>query len=405
MAEFVFMPRLGTDMQEGTIVKWLKNVGDHVRKEEAILEITTDKATMEVECPADGVLLKIYKREDETVPIGEKLAVIGRTADEAVPEDAPKAEEKSPEPEKPAAAASPASSLPAAPEKTLLRVSPRARKTAEENQIDVRSVAGTGPGGRIVEKDVLQAIQKRRAEDAAKKETSAVCSLAGDAAVPFAGIRKVIADRMTESLHTMAQANHRVDVDMGTLIELRGQLNAFYADKGIKVSFVDLFIKCAAHALKDMPCINSSLSGKDILLHKHVNVGVAVATERGLLVPVVKNAEQKTLAEIAEARAALVKKAQSGTLAREEMSGGTFTISNLGMYDIDSFTPIVNPPEAGILGIGRTRDCAVVRNREIVIRPMATFSFSYDHRLIDGAPAAVFLSKIKALAENPMLML
>jgi pyruvate dehydrogenase E2 component (dihydrolipoamide acetyltransferase) len=240
---------------------------------------------------------------------------------------------------------------------------------------------------------------------AAKAPVSAAAARTEGTIIPLAGIRKIIAERMKFSLDTMAPANHRMDVDMTELLALRKKLNEFYEKQGVKISIMDLLIKITARALKDFPMVNSSMVPEGILLHDAVNMGIAVAVDKGLVVPALKNAHLKTLPEISAASKELIDKARNGKLSPDEMSGGTFTITNLGMYDVDSFTPIINPPEAGILGVGKINDRAVVESGVICIRPITTLSLTFDHRIVDGAPAADFLKAIKAKLQNPLSLM
>ena len=411
-AELFLLPKLGMDMEEGAIAKWLKAEGDKIEKGEPIAEIETDKSTVEVESPASGTILKLLIAEGDEVPCGTPAAAIGEpgltipTASAPTPKTPEAAPAPVPAAQQPAAAPAPrpavtaaAKPAPAAVINTgRIRVSPRARRLAEKNGVDLRCVPGSSFGGRIVERDVRDFMAR-------PAEAQRVVRVPEETVTPLAGIRKVVAKRMSQSLSEMAQTNTRMDVDMTNMIAFRSQLNAKYAADGVKVSFVDLLIAACSKALLAHPDANASLLPDGIHRRNFVNVGVAVDTERGLVVPVLKDADILSIAEISRQNRALIDKARTGSLTPDDMSGGTFTISNLGMYEVDSFTAIVNPPEICILAVSRTVDRPVVVNGQIVIRPMMNLCLSYDHRVLDGAPAARFLQEIKHNIENPVWLL
>ena len=413
MAEVFRMPKLGMDMEEGSVVKWLKSEGDKVEKGEAIAEIETDKSSVEVESPAAGTVLKIFVPEDETVPCGTPIAAIGEPG-MSIPNTASAAPAASVPPAEPAPAANAtgvSAALPAAgaartaaPAKAVntgkLRVSPRARRLAEKNHIDLRYIAGSSFGGRIVEQDVRDFIDRGGPAAYAVSVREHV-----ETVTPLSGIRKVIAKRMSQSLSEMAQTNTRMDVDMTNMISFRSQVNARLEKDGIKVSFVDLLVAVCSRALLEFPDANASLLPDGIHRRNFANIGIAVDTERGLVVPVIKDADTMSIQNISIESRTLIDKARSGTLSPDDMSGGTFTISNLGMFEVDSFTAIVNPPETCILAVSRTTDRAVVVDGQIVVRPIMNLCLSYDHRVIDGAPAARFLRSIKHYIENPAWLL
>jgi len=313
---------------------------------------------------------------------------------------------------------------------------PRAKTTASEKGIDFTDVAGTSPDGLIIEKDILafkasaaaspkatplavKVAQQKDVELADVEGTgargkitrsdveSAIALRAGKAAtgrsgrvVPFAGMRKVISDRMMQSLHGMAQANHRMKVDMSEIIRFREKLK----EAGIKVSFTDIIVKVVSKALLDFPILNSTLTSEGILLKDYVNMGLAVAVEGGLIVPVIKDADLMTLEEISAVASELADKAKKGGLMPHEYTGGTFTITNLGMFDIDEFTAVINPPESAILAVGKIDKVPVVEGDNIVVKPIMMLSLTYDHRIIDGAPAAQFLQRVKQIMQNPYLL-
>lgn len=301
------------------------------------------------------------------------------------------------------------------------KATPTARRIAGLNAVDLAAVAGMGPGGKIMKADVEAVLAQpgavaavQAAGTAGSAGAAGSASVAGSAAVaararsergerlvPLSGMRKVIAERMSTSLHTMAQANHRMKVDMSEVVRFRDMLKA----SGIKVSFTDIIVRCVAKALTEFPIVNASLTDKGILYKDYVNMGLAVAVPNGLIVPVIKDADLLSLTEISAAALALYEKAKAGTLTQDDYSGGTFTISNLGMYDVDEFTAIVNPPESAILAIGKIDRVPVAVGDEVVIRPVMVLSLSYDHRTIDGAPAAQFLQRVKQILQNPYLLI
>lgn len=397
------MPKLGMDMEEGTLLHWVKKVGEDVKKGEILAEIETDKSTMELEAVSDGILLKTYCEEGDAVPVGQPIAFIGAAGEQApslsgaaAPTPAvaaPTAAPAAPVPSSPAAA-------PVAADGKKLRVSPRARRLAQKHNVDLRAVTPTGPAGRIVEKDVRTYLQSGTAQ-----VVRHVRVRREETVKPLAGIRKVISSRMHQSLSEMAQANHRMDADMTNMAALRKQLNASPEFAVSKVSYLDLIALACTRALLDCPFANVSLLADGIHYKDYVNLGIAVDTERGLVVPVIHDADQMGLRELRAQSKQMIDKARSGGLKPDDMSGGTFTISNLGMFGVDSFTAIVNPPEACILAIGRIADKAVVVNGQVTVRPIMTLSLTYDHRVLDGAPAAKLLQKIQFYVENPALLL
>ena len=412
------MPKLGMDMEEGTVVKWLKAEGDTVAKGEALAEIETDKSSVEVESPFSGTILKIYVPEGEAKACGTPIAYIGTPGD-AIPAfgDAPAAAPAVPAASTvpaapkvapqtaPAKAAAPAA-RPVAPAAQLtpggrLRVSPRAARLAEKNGVELSLVTGTGHNGRIVEQDVRDFI----AAGGNVRFSAPAVRTREETVTPLKGVRKVTANRMRQSLQEMAQTNTRMDVNMSNMISFRSQINARLAKDGVKVSFVDLMVAVCAKALIEHPQANCSLMEDGIHYRNYANIGIAVDTDRGLVVPVIKDADILSIPEIAKASAELIDKARRGALTPDDMKGGSFTISNLGMFEVDSFTAIVNPPETCILAMSRTADRAVVEDGQVVVRPMMNLCLSYDHRVIDGAPSARFLRDIKHYIENPVWLL
>lgn len=435
MAEKIIMPKQGLQMTEGTITKWLVKEGDKVEIGQPLFEMETDKNTIQIDSTAAGEVLKLVAKEDETVPITETIAIVGKKGEDFSDLLPKKKEEKKPEPAPaPAAPAAPAvKSAPAADDTTPIAleggrifVTPRAKMTAERKNIDYKTVKGTGPSGLIIEKDVLAAAAVKASPVAkaiaARKGVSITTVtgtgengkivkhdiLSGDAnlsredkVIPISGMRKVIADNMMNSVQSMAHAYHKVAVDMSEAKLIR----AAFKKSEKKVSFNDIIIMALGRALQEHPRMNAWVEDGKITEKGSVNVGIAVAVDNGLIVPTVRDVQNMTIGEIHDESARLIAKTKAGGLKKEEYSGATFTVSNLGMFGIDEFTAIVNPPQVGILAVGSMTDTPVVRDGQIVIRPMMNLVLTYDHRVIDGAPAAQFLSRVKELLENPYLMI
>ena len=413
MAEQVILPRLGQGMESGTIVRWLKSEGDAVEKGEPLYELDTDKVTQEVEADVGGVLLKILVAEGE-VPVGTPVAFLGE-AGESVPDvEAPSAaavaKEPEPEPEpEPVAAPVEAASEPRA-EQTMdiegtvatggrIKASPLARRIARERGIDLAAVAGTGPEGRIVAEDV------ERAAVGGPRRAPAVAAPARPGSVErveLTSLRKTVARRMTEAWAAPA-FQIVMSADMTRAQELRARLVDRHPDE--RPTVTDVLTKVCAVALMRHREVNALYAGDAIELHPSANVGIAVATDRGLLVPVIPGCEALTVAEIAVARADLVARARDGKLQAADLEGGTFTISNLGMYGVEQFVAVLNPPQAAILAVGAIEERPVARDGELVARPMMTMTLTCDHRTIDGATAADFLRTVKEFLEEPGLTL
>jgi pyruvate dehydrogenase E2 component (dihydrolipoamide acetyltransferase) len=379
MATEVIMPKLGMTMEEGTIVRWLREEGDQVEKGEPILEIETDKVVMEVEAPASGTLAGISAGPDEVVPVTEVIAYILEPGEKLEGVAKPPVKEAAPPP-KERVAVTPRAPTP----EEKIAVTPRARRLAREHEVDLAQVQGSGPGGRIVEADVLAFIEKR---EVAKPSVEAIKV---KERVPLRGRRKTIAERMLESARTAPHIALTVEVDMSEAERTRGDC-----------SFTALFVQAVARALRQHPMVNASLQGDEIILYDEVNVGVAAETKEGLLVPVVKGANAKDLVEIDAEIKSLAQSASEGTLTLEEVSGGTFTVSNLGMFGVEEFQALINPPQSAILAIGAIVEKPVVRDGQVVIRPMVKMTLSADHRVLDGAAAAEFLQNVKSNLERP----
>jgi len=395
VATEVILPRLGQGMESGTIVRWLKSEGEPVEKGEPLFELDTDKVTQEVEAEAAGVLLKIAVAEGE-VPVGQTVAFIGNegedvpevAAAEAPAQQAEPKEEPQPEPE-----ARPAE--PTATTNGRVKASPLARRLARERGIDLATVHGTGPEGRIVAEDV------ERAEAGAPP--APVALPAGQAErVPLTNIRKTIARRLTEAWQ-IPVFQLQTSADMTRVNALVARLRERDAD--VRVTVTDVLTKICAQALMRHREVNAEWTDDAILLHPSANVGLAVAAPQGLVVPVIRSAERLSLTEIAGRRSDLVGRARENKLRAEDLEGGTFTISNLGMYAVERFTAVLNPPQAAIVAVGATEDRVVPAGGETVVRPMVTLTGTFDHRAVDGAPAAAFLQTLKESLEDPGLAL
>ena len=433
MAVKIVMPKLGMAMTEGVVVKWLKEDGASVRKEEPIATVMSKKITYQVVASSDGILRHAAQIK-ETRPVGAAIAYILASGEE-LPAEA--AAPSPPVVAAPQAAAPAPAPVAAKEEKPFVLASPAARRLALEKGIELMEVKGTGPGGRITEADVLRFTEERAkapeilASPMAKKlarehgidlaqvkgmgaggritekdvlafvETRQALSPtrppgAPPQVIPFIGMRQAVAQRMTESLQTMAQVTLLTEADVTEMVRMRERLKQRF-----DLTYTDIIVKAVATALKEHPLLNAALVGEEIQLLSEIHIGVAVALEDGLIVPVVRDADKKSLQDIAQETKRLAEGARAGSLTVDEVTGSTFTITNLGMYEVDGFTPIVNPPEAAILGVGRIADRALVIQGGIHVRTTTTLSLAFDHRLVDGAPAAHFLAKLTSLLENP----
>lgn len=422
MAEVIAMPKLGFDMREGTLVRWVKQEGDTVSKGDVLAEIETDKATVEVEAFTSGVLRKTLVPAGTVLPIGEPIGVIG-TADEAIdlavlgvkesgvresgsPESgvrSPKSEVEKREARGNGAAPAPAVATPDSGLPTSDRViaSPVARRIADERGIDLRQVRGTGPGGRITRKDVENFVP---APVAAPTLDSGLRTPDSSGAQPLTRLRQIIARRMVEAKQQVPHFYVTIDVDMAAAMAVREQANG-WLDDAHKLSVNDLIVKAAATALREFPALNASFAGDRVVVHAQVNVGVAVAVPGGLTTVVVRDADRKTVSEIAAETKALVARAREGKVRPEDIEGSTFTVSNLGMFDVDSFVAIINPPEAAILALGSVQQVPVVRDGQLAVGTRMKATLSADHRATDGAEAARFLQVLKRALENPLRMM
>ena len=404
------MPRLSDTMEEGVIAAWKKQVGDTINRGDVVAEIETDKALMELEAFDDGVLEKVLVGEGQTVPIGTPIAVLGDgsgAAAEAAPAPAPAAPSAEPDaepaPESAQPAPQPAVNGGARGDKP--KASPLAKAVAKELGVELTAVSGSGPGGRIIRADIEAAATAAPSAPAPAAQPAAPTPVSTEDTeeIPLSNIQKVSARRLTESKQQAPHIYLTSAIDVTDLIAFRANLNdRLQAADGPKVSVNDLVVKACATALRANPAINVSFVGDKLLRHKRINIGVAVATDAGLLVPVVGDADRKSVSEIAAEGREKAGRAREGKLKLDEMSGGTFTVSNLGMFGLEEFTAVINPPEAAILAVGAARDEVQVRDGEFVARKMLRVTLSADHRAIDGAVGAAFLQHLTGLLEDPI---
>lgn len=402
MVTKVVITKMSMVMEEATIVEWLKKEGDTVEKGEPIVEILTEKETVELEAPASGVMLKILAEEAMELPVDTVIALIGdpneplpdiESLATALPQEASVVEVESLKetlpslkPELTPQETMSSSELIEEPTKRII-ASPRAKKLASEKGIDLRYVTGTGPRARIVERDIEAFLEIMTSEGPRIKEEK-----------KFFGIQKLTAKKVTESYQKVPQLTHVMEADMTNLVNYRNRL---ITKKGIKISYTAFLVKAVAAALETHPILNATLSGDIIKIYDDINIGVAIATPDGLVVPVVHNTNRKHIIDINNEIQGLINKAKEKKLRSSDFLNRTFTVSNLGMYDIDFFTAIINPPEAAILSVGRIVEKPVVINKGIHVRSMMYLSLTYDHRIIDGAPAAEFLQTLRNYLENP----
>ena len=399
----VKVPQLSESVSEATLVAWRKKAGEPVKRDENLIDVETDKVVLELPAPADGVLVKIVKKDGETVTSGEIIAVIdtdGKATAAAAPAAAPaKAAASAP--------ATPVAAAPVIPAKAGApspAASPSAAKIAAEKGIDTTSVPGTGRDGRVTKSDVVQASAPAQAK-APSPAPAPIQLPAGSRAeqrVPMSRLRQRVAERLVQSQSTAAILTTFNEVNMQPVIDLRNRYKEkFEKDHGVKLGFMSFFIKAAVYALKKYPVVNASIDGTDIVYHGYFDIGVAVGSERGLVVPVIRNADQLSFAQIEALIADFGRRAKEGKITLEELTGGTFSISNGGVFGSMLSTPIINPPQSAILGVHATKERPVVENGQIVIRPMNYLALSYDHRIIDGREAVLSLVAMKEALEDP----
>ncbi|MGE5504072.1 MAG: 2-oxoglutarate dehydrogenase complex dihydrolipoyllysine-residue succinyltransferase [Actinomycetota bacterium] len=399
MSTEIKVPTLGESITEATVAKWLKNVGDAVKADEPLVELETDKVTAEVPAPASGTLTEIVAQAGATVEIGAVLGLIGAAG--AQPAKAA-----------PAAAPAPAKAPAAAPAAVAAEaaVMPSAKKIAADAGIDTAGISGSGKGGRVTKGDVLDAIQTAAAKPAAPAPAAPSGprpKAALEERVKMTRLRKRIAERLKEAQNTAAMLTTFNEVDMTALFALRNQYKDQFEKKhGTKLGFMSFFVKACVAALKDWPAVNAEIDGDDLVYKNYWDIGVAVGTPSGLVVPVVRGADQLSFAEVEKTIAELGKKARDGKLSMEDLTGGTFTISNGGVYGSLMSTPILNPPQSGILGMHKVQQRPMVMpDGSIQARPMMYLALSYDHRIIDGREAVSFLVRVKECIEDPQRIL
>ncbi|MDR2187725.1 MAG: 2-oxoglutarate dehydrogenase complex dihydrolipoyllysine-residue succinyltransferase [Azonexus sp.] len=402
----VQVPQLSESVAEGTLASWKKKIGEAVSRDEVLIDIETDKVVLEVPSPAAGVLVEIIKGDGETVVSGELIARIdtAATASAAAPAAVP-AKAVAPAPAAAASAAAPAGTA-----------SPAARKILDEKGIAAAAVAGTGRGGRVTKEDAVAAAPKAAAGPAAAPAPAAISITApatgvdlserAEQRVPMSRLRARIAERLLQSQQTNAILTTFNEVNMAPVMALRKQYGEkFEKTHGVRLGFMGFFVKAACAALQKFPIVNASVDGNDIVYHGYIDIGIAVGSPRGLVVPILRNADQMTIAEIEKKIAEFGAKAKDGKLSIEELTGGTFSISNGGIFGSMMSTPIINPPQSAILGIHATKDRAVVENGQVVVRPMNYLALSYDHRIIDGREAVLSLVTMKEAMEDPSRLL
>ncbi|MCB1648239.1 MAG: 2-oxoglutarate dehydrogenase complex dihydrolipoyllysine-residue succinyltransferase [Pseudomonadales bacterium] len=391
-------PTLPESVPDGTIATWHKKAGDSVKRDELLVDIETDKVVIEVVSPADGVLQKIIKNTGDTIVSNELIAHVEAGATAAPAASAPAEEKKS----------EAAQSTAPATEEPLL--SPAAKKIAQENNLDIDSIKGTGKNGRVTKEDVLDAVAKKSAPAAVSSDAATRIDTSSgrvEERVPMSRLRAKVAERLLQASQTTAMLTTFNEVDMAPVMALRNKYKDLFekSHDGVRLGFMSFFVRASTEALKRFPAVNASIDGNDIVYHGYQDIGVAVSSPRGLVVPVLRNADHMGLAQIEAQIREFGLKAQDGKLGIDEMTGGTFTISNGGVFGSLLSTPILNPPQTAILGMHKIQERPVAVNGQVVIRPMMYLALSYDHRMIDGKEAVQFLVTIKELLEDPARIL
>lgn len=416
----IFMPKAGMDMKEGVLIRWLKEVGEPVELDEPIMEIETDKITMEAEAPGTGILLEKVVEAGSVVPVLSVLGYIGQPGEKIQP-GAPrimnfetKAEEKKEEEKRGVPATPYAKKLAAEQNIDLTQVAPAqkdgiiyaenvratslARRVAAENQVDLKELSGTGKNGKIVKQDVVDNIAaKQNCKEEKERSYRTV-----ESRQVLKGVRKVVGKRMFESYSQVPTVMQSMKVDMTELLEFRKKVNE---GRNEKISLNDFILKATAIAVKEMPHVRTMVEEDELVTYKEANIGFAVAVEEGLYVPVIKNADLLSVGAISRQAKELAEKARNGTIRPDEYSGGTFSVSNMGMFDVYTFNPIINQPESGILGITGIEDVLKLTDGQVTVRKEAVLCMSYDHRVMDGVGAARFKKRVKELIEHPMEIL
>ncbi len=395
MAVEVVVPSVGESISEVMIGEWRKQVGERVALDEALVEFESEKATQDIPAPAAGVLTAILKQTGDTVSVGEIIAHIDPAAEPSVVKPT-------------AAPAAPAASAPKSPNAEP-RIMPAAERLMAETGVSKSQVQASGPGGRVLKEDVQKAAAKPPAAEITAVSAPPVARVVGERSVtrkPMTPIRRTIAQRLVEAQHNAALLTTFNECDMSGIMALRKQHQDSFTEKhGIKLGFMSFFVKAAVDALQAFPQMNAQIQGNDILYYNYCDIGIAIGGGKGLVVPVLRNAETMTFASIEQSIGDFGKRSQNGQLSPEELKGGTFTISNGGVYGSLLSTPIVNPPQSGVLGMHSIQDRPVAREGQVVIRPMMYLALTYDHRVVDGREAVTFLKRIKDCIENPVRLL
>ena len=400
----VKVPALSESVSEASLVSWHKKSGDAVKRDENLIDIETDKVVMELPAPADGVIVKILKADGSSVVSGDIIAMIDTAAKVATAAPVPASAAAAPEKAAPASVAS----TPA--------MSPAAAKIAAENNVSANDVTGTGRGGRITKEDVVnkaagslaaaQPVVAKPVAPAVHLPIGGVASERAEQRVPMSRLRARIAERLLQSQSTAAILTTFNEVNMAPVIELRNKYkDKFEKTHGVKLGFMSFFVKAAVHALKKYPVVNASVDGNDIVYHGYYDIGIAVGSDRGLVVPILRDADQMSIADVEKKIGEFGQKAKDGKLTIEDLTGGTFSISNGGVFGSMLSTPIINPPQSAILGVHATKERAVVEDGQIVIRPINYLAMSYDHRIIDGREAVLALVAMKEALEDPARLL
>jgi 2-oxoglutarate dehydrogenase E2 component (dihydrolipoamide succinyltransferase) len=399
MSVEVKVPMLPESVTEATLLTWHKKVGDVVRRDENLVDIETEKVVLEVPAPQDGVIKELARNSGDVVTSDELLAVIEPAKIGAPAAEPSISREAAPEPE---------------PAQTAAQMSPAVRKLVAENSLDISKIPGTGKDGRVTKADVIKFLDRgKEIETAPQPAAAAPASVSmvtkGDRSErrePMSRLRATIAQRLVQAQHTAAMLTTFNDVNLQAVLDLRKKYRDMFEKKhGTRLGFMSFFVKASVEALKRYPAVNGSIEGNDIVLHQYYDIGIAAASPRGLVVPVVRDVDEKSFAELETEIANLAEKARSGTLAMEELTGGTFTITNGGIFGSMLSTPILNPPQSAILGMHRIEQRPVAEDGEVVIRPMMYLALTYDHRIIDGAEAVRFLVTIKESLEDPARLL
>ena len=393
----IVVPTLGESVSEATVAKWMKKAGDSVRKDETLVELETDKVSVEVSAPEAGVLSEIVAQQGATVSIGALLGRLGGAAAQPAPA-APKAEAPKPAPQ------------PAASNGAAKQAPPSVQRIAAENNTDLSGVSGSGRDGRVTKADALAIIENRGAQQqqapAAHPPLAARIVSDREERVPMTRLRKTVARRLKEAQNTAAMLTTFNEADMSAIMAARNKYTDNFERKhGVKLGFMSFFVKACIAALKEIPNVNAEIDGDDIIYKNFYDIGIAVGTDRGLVVPVVRDADHKSMAEIEKEIGELGIKARDGHLKIEDLQGATFTISNGGVYGSLMSTPILNAPQSGILGMHKIQERPVVVDKQVVVRPMMYLALSYDHRIVDGKEAVTFLVRVKEGLEDPERML